>query len=244
MNWLSTVPAWVSFVVLFAGWNVLAFAAMRLCRRWSAQRGLTSGPAVVNSWATVAGALTALLFTFTIVTLWNQSIRAESDVDEEASAMRAVARDVLPSQVGLVRTYAQLTVDEWPQLCGGSQRDDVNAALVLLETASQPRAEKYADNLFQTLGTLEDLRNRRWRVSGSAVPSEIWVALFVMSCVLLTVLGIAMPDHPGTHVLLMLSVGTAIGTLFWVTIVLEYPFCGSSGIRPDEILTILRTHLT
>jgi hypothetical protein len=154
-----------------------------------------------------------------------------------------VARDVLTSQVGLVRTYAQLTVDEWPQLCGGSQRDDVNAALVLLETASQPRAEKYADNLFQTLGTLEDLRNRRWRLSESAVPSEIWVALFVMSCVLLVVLGIAMPDHPGTHVLLMLSVGTAVGTLFWVTIVLEYPFCGSSAIRPDEILAILRTHL-
>ena len=242
-NWLSTAPAWLSFVALLAGWNVLAFGAMRLCRRWSADRGLTSGPTVVNSWATVAGGLTALLFTFTIVTLWNQSIRAESNVDDEAAAMRAVARDVLPSQIGLVRNYAQLTVGEWPQLCGGSQREDVNAALLALESAALPRAEKYSDNLFQMLGTLEDMRNRRWQVSESAVPREIWVALFVLSCVLLVVLGIAMPDHPGTHVLLMVSAGTALGTLFWVTIVLEFPFCGSTAIRPDEILAILRMHL-
>jgi hypothetical protein len=41
----------------------------------------------------------------------------------------------------------------------------------------------------------------------------------------------------------MLAAGTAIGTLFWVTIVLEYPFCGSNAIRPDEILLILKEHL-
>jgi hypothetical protein len=242
-NWLSTAPAWESFVALFIGWNALALVAMRLCRRWSASRGLTAGPPVVNSWATAAGALTALLFTFTIVTLWNQSIRAETNVNDEAAALRAVARDVLPSQIALVRSYAQLTVDEWPELCGGSERGDVNAALLLLEDTAQPRAEKYADNLFTVLGTLEDMRNRRWQISQSPVPPEIWVALFVMSCLLLTILGIAMPDHSGTHAILMLSAGTALGTLFWVTSVLEYPFCGSNGIQPDEILAILRTHL-
>jgi hypothetical protein len=242
-HWLSTVPAWVSFVVLVAGWNVLALGAMRLCRRWSASRGLTSGPPVVNSWATAAGALTALLFTFTIVTLWNQAIRADTNVDDEAAAIRMVARDIAPSQAGLVRNYVQLTVNEWPQLCGGKESDDVNAALVLLESAATPRSEKYADNLFQTLGTVEDMRNRRWQVSESTVPGEIWVALFVLSCVLLTILGIAMPDHSGTHVVLMVTAGTALGTLFWVTTILEYPFCGSNAIPPDEILAILRTHL-
>ena len=242
-NWLSTAPAWLSFVVLVVGWNALALGAMRLCRRWSAARGLTSGPPVVNSWATAAGALAALVFTFTIVTLWNQAIRADSNVDDEAAAIRAVARDILPSQIGLVKNYVQLSANEWPQLCGGKPSDDVNAALVLLETAAQPRAEKYSDNLFQMLGTVEDMRNRRWQVSESSVPTEIWVALFVLSCVLLTILGIAMPDHLGTHVVLMVSAGTALGTLFWVTTVLEYPFCGSNAIHPDEILAILRTHL-
>jgi Protein of unknown function (DUF4239) len=229
--------------MLVSGWSALALAVMVLCRRWSAGKGLTAGPPVVNSWATCVGGLTALLFAFTVVTLWNQLIRAEQNVDDESSALRAVARDILPAQVELVRNYAQLTADEWPLLCGGKERPDVDASLILLSRIAQPRAEKYADNLFQTLGTLEDLRNRRWQVSTSSVPDEIWVGLVVLSCSLLAVLGIAMPDHLGTHVILMLAVGIALGTLFWVTVVLEYPFCGSSGIRPDEIVTIIRTHL-
>ena len=199
-NWLSTAPAWLSFVVLVAGWNAArARGDAPLPPLVGATEASPRGRRSSTRGRRWRAALTALLFTFTIVTLWNQSIRAASNVDDEAAAMRAVARDVLPSQVGLVRNYARLTIDEWPQLCGGSERDDVNAALILLESASQPRAEKYADNLFQMLGTLEDMRNRRWQVSQSAVPSEIWVALFVLSCVLLVVLGIAMPDHPGTH---------------------------------------------
>jgi hypothetical protein len=229
--------------MLVAVWNAVALLAMAACRRWALRRGQTAGPPVVNSWATCAGALTALLFAFTIVTLWNQLIRAEANVDGEAEALRAVARDILPSQLELVRNYAALTVDEWPQLCGGKPRDDADAALTLLARVALPRDAKYSDNLFQTLGVLEDLRGRRWQVSTSSVPSEIWVGLIVLSCMLLVVLGIAMPDHPGTHLLLMLAVGTAIGTLFWVTVVLEYPFCGSSAIRPDEIVAILRTHL-
>ena len=241
--WVSTLPSWASFIALVAFWNVLALLALFLCRRWSVSRGLASGPTVVNSWATCIGALTALLFAFTVVTLWNQLIRAEQNVDDESSALRAVARDIVPSQVELVRNYAQLTVDEWPLLCGGKPRPEVEASLVLLDRVAEPRAEKYADNLFQSLGTLEDLRNRRWQVSTSSMPGEVWTALFVLSCTLLIVLGIAMPDHAGTHRILMLAVGTALGTLFWMTIVLQYPYCGSSGIGSDEIGTILRMHL-
>jgi Protein of unknown function (DUF4239) len=242
-SWVSTLPTWASFFALVFVWNVLALLAMFFCRRWSVKRGVSAGPAVVNSWATCVGGLTALLFAFTVVTLWNQLIRAEQNVDDEASALRAVARDVLPSQLELVRNYAQLTVDEWPLLCGGHERADVEASLVLLNRVAQPRSDRYSDNLFAALGTLEDLRNRRWQVSTSAVPDEVWVALAVLSCTLLVVLGIAMPDHGATHLVLMVAVGTALGTLFWVTVVLEYPFCGPSGIFPVDIMTVLRTHL-
>jgi hypothetical protein len=240
---LGALPGWLSFGLLVVTWNGFALLALFLCRRWSTAKGLVMGPAVVNSWATVVGSLTALLFAFTVVTLWNQTVNAESNVDVEAVAMRAVARDILPSQVELVRNYAQLTIDEWPLLCGGRERVDVDSSLILLTKVAQPRAEKYADNLFTALGSLEDLRNRRWQVSASAVPSEVWVSLFVLSCALLVVLGIAMPEHLGTHVILMVTVGTALGTLFWLTVTLEYPFCGMSGIRPDEIVTLVRTHL-
>ena len=43
-----------------------------------------AGPPVVNAFATCIGALTALLFAFTIVTLWNQNTRALANVADEA----------------------------------------------------------------------------------------------------------------------------------------------------------------
>jgi hypothetical protein len=53
-----------------------------------------------------------------------------------------------------------------------------------------------------------------------------------------------MPDRHETHAVLMMAVATALGTLFWVATVLEYPFCGRTGIGPGELLDIVRAHLT
>jgi hypothetical protein len=238
--WLGTLPSWLSFLGLVLFWNGLALLSMRVFREWSRREGVVSGPPVVNAWATCVGSLTALLFAFTVVTLWNQSVTAAQNVEDEATAMRNVARDLLPAQLPLLASYVRQTLDEWPQLCGGTERPEAEASLQLLEHSAVPSAERYGDNLYQRLGMLEDLRNRRWQVSGSSLPGEIGVALAVLSVALLAVLGIAMPDHAMTHLLLMLAIGTAIGTLFWVSTLLQYPFCGSNAIRPSEIATILR----
>lgn len=241
--WLSEIPSAASFAMLFVLWNVLALGAMAIARHWLSRSGLTSGPAVVSAWATCAGGLCALLFAFSVVTLWNQNVRAGSNVDDEASAMRLAARDIAPAQVPLLRSYVLQTLVEWPNMCGGEENPDVQALLVRIEREAQPRSEKYADNLFQVLGTLEDMRNRRWQLAQASVPTEIWIGLLVLSVSLLVVLAIAMPEQLGTHVALMLAVGTSIGTLFWVTTVLEYPFCGAGGLSPSEIVVILRTHV-
>lgn len=109
--------------------------------------------------------------------------------------------------------------------------------------AGGPRSPTYADDLYRQLGSIEDLRNRRWQTSTSSIPDEIWVALLVLSA------GGARRAKSGadgsceTHSVLMCIVATALGTLFWVAAVLEYPFCGRTGIGPGEPLDILRAHL-
>jgi hypothetical protein len=241
--WINEMPSWLAFVVTIAIANGLAIAAMTVARRWSRGIGVTEGPSVVNSWATCAGALTALLFTFAIVTVWNSSTRARSNMDDEASAIRLVARDLDVSQLPLLREYVAPTLAEWPQLCGGSPNPQVDSALLSLQRQAKPRLPAYSDDLYRELGTMEDLRNRRWQTSTSSIPNEIWIALAVLSCAVLVVLALAHPERQETHLALMLTVATALGTLFWVATVLEYPFCGRTGIGPKDILDIARAHL-
>lgn len=243
MTWFDQAPTWLAFIGMVAIANAVGLAAMSLARRWSHRLGVTTGPPVVGAWATCAGGLTALLFAFTIVTVWNSAARARSNVDDEAAAIRLVARDIAPSQRGVLRAYVNESIAEWPQLCGGKADPQIDATLISLQQSAKPRSPSYADDLYRQLGTMEDLRNRRWQTSTSSIPDEIWVALLVLSASVLVVLSLALTDRPEVHVVLTIAVATALGTLFWVAAVLEYPFCGRTGIGPAELLDIVRGHL-
>jgi Protein of unknown function (DUF4239) len=243
MLWFSLLPSWAAFVILFVIANTAAVLGMLAGRRWLHAMGLNAGPPVINAWATIVGALCALLFAFTIVTLWNRTNFSYSNTDDEAAAIRSVARDLSPSQLPLLRAYINQTVDEWPHLCGGTQDSRVDASLLALQRVALPRKSNYTNDLYHQLSAIEDFRNRRWQVSSYSVPTELWVALIILSCAVLFVLSVALPERRELHVVLMVVVATTLCTLIWVLTVLEYPFCGHTGITPSEIAGILRTHL-
>ena len=242
-HWLSEIPSWLSFAICVLGANAVACGMAFFYRRWALRRGITGGPAVVNSWATVVGAFCSLLFAFTIVTLWNTQRDVHRNLDEEAAAIRMVSRDLAPSQVPLLRSYVDLTITEWANQCDGRELVAVTDALAKLETLAKPRSDSYADDLYRQLGSLEDMRNRRWQTATSSVPNEIWIGLIGLSLALFVVLAIAQPDYAPTHYKLIVAAAVSVGSLIWIATVLQYPFCGSAGIAPDEIRSIATSHL-
>lgn len=241
--WLSTIPSWWSFTIVLLFVNAVAIGLMLGIRRWSIGMGVVPAPGVVNSWATCTGSLCALLFAFTIVTLWNAVTAAHTAIDGEAAAIRLVARDITPAQMPLLRNYVKDMLAEWPKLCDGDLDPALDASLASLQRVAKAKSPVYDDDIFRQLGVLEDSRNRRWQRSASAVPDELWIGLIVLSLAVLCVLAAAVPERIETHLFLTIVIATALGTLFWVATVLEYPFCGRTSIQPDEILSILRGHL-
>lgn len=237
------MPSWASFVTVVAVANVLAIAAMVFVRHWARRRGIESGPPVVNSWATCAGGLCALLFAFTIVTLWNQGTAARGNVEAESAAIRTVARDLTPSQLPLLRAYVEAAIAEWPQLCGGAPSQDAENKLLTLETFAKPRDKSFADDLYRQLSLMEDARNNRWQTSTASMPGEIWLALIVLSLGMVTVLAFAMPERVSVHLPLMIVIACGVGTLLWVAAVLQFPFCGAKGISPAELVGIAKSHM-
>jgi hypothetical protein len=240
--WLTDLPSWIAFVLLVGITNAVALAATFLARRWYQRRGVTAGPAIVSAWATCLGALAAVLFAFTIITLWSIFGRAQASTDSEAAAVRLVARDILPSELPLLRAYVSGSAEEWPQMCGGKPDQRVVDSLITLQRTAKPRAPEYGNDLFLQLGTLEDTRNLRWESSSASTPVELKIALCIVAIVLFGVLAIALPDRLDTHVALTVLIATALGSVFWVMVALSYPYCGSYSISPDQIVSSLRAH--
>jgi len=225
----------IALVVL----NAIALAAVFLVRRWAARNRIAGSPAI-SAWATAVGALCAVLFGFTIVNLWNVLRSADANVDAEAVAVRMVARDLQPAQTGMLRDYVAATVVEWPSLCGGGHSPLADAALARLEQNSKAKSAIYDDDLYRQLSTLEDLRLVHLRAAGDVLPRELWIALGVLAVSLLVVLAFALLESQAYHIALMLAVGTALGMLFWVASLLDYPFCGSTSVQPTALVQTLQ----
>lgn len=243
MVWLTNLPPWASFLIVVGIADAVAFGAVFAARAWYGKRGVTAGPPVVTSWATCLGALAAVLAAFTIITLWNIVARAASINDGEASAIRLVARDLSPSQLPILRAYVDLSAEDWRRMCGGSQDPRAVALLTKFQRVAQPRTPEYAADLFRELGALEDGHYQRWAISGASAPAELRLVLCMLAFALFGVLAIALPDRLDTHLALTVLVGTAFGTVFWVMVILSYPYCGSFAIGPDQILSAAQAHL-
>ncbi|HVR46742.1 MAG TPA: hypothetical protein VMT95_08955 [Candidatus Binatia bacterium] len=237
--WLTNLPSWVTFVLVLGVSSAIALAATFLARGWYGSRGVTCGPAVVSSWATCIGALVAVMSAFTVITLWGVFARAQSNLDTETGAIRLASRDIAPSQLPLLKAYISATAAAWPRMCGGTPEPRVTALLKKLERVAKPRAPEYANNLFQQLTTMEEMRAERWHGAYATAPPELKITLSIMALTLFGVLAIAMPERRDTHVALTLLVAFAIGAVFWVMIELAYPYCGSVSISPEQILRAL-----
>ncbi|HEX3670999.1 MAG TPA: hypothetical protein VHT92_04760 [Candidatus Cybelea sp.] len=241
--WLSSLPSFASLLVAVAVTNAVALTITFGVRRWYSRRNVTAGPVVVNCWAVSVGGLSALLFAFAILTLWNILNDAKSNVADEGAAIRLVARDLAPGQLPLLRAYVGASAAEWPQLCGGRPDPSVDVSLVLLERLAKPRVPEYSGDLYRQLGVVEDLRYRRWSKAGGSAPFELRIALCVVALSLFGVLGIALPERGDTHAALTVLIATAFGVVFWVITTLAYPYCGSTyKVGPEQITASLRSY--
>ena len=238
--WLSALPPYVSLVVALVAANVVALAVTFTARYWARTRNVTAGPAVVNCWAISTGGLSALLFAFAIVTLWNMMSAAQAAAGAESTSIRLVARDLASDQVPLLRSYVTESIDEWPRLCGGKPDPRVDATLTMLERVARPRAAEYADDLFRQLAAMENLRYNRWQQSGASAPFELEIALGIITIALLGVLGIALPERADTHAALTVLVACAFGVVFWVVSTLAYSYCGNHNVGPELMSAALR----
>ncbi len=238
---LTEMPEGAAFalsLLLFFSYGILG---LLFTRQILDRSGVARTQPAIAGWATCLAALTALLYTFVIANIWNNANLARGRVSAEGAAIRLLSRDLAPSSRPLLRSYAlSVVTDEWPTLCDGDGSSKTAVALTTLEDAAKPVSDGARSDFYTQLGNIENLRDMRLQAARPSIPPEIWLSLLVLSGLLLAVTFFGHLEHLGFHIGLTLLLAGALATLFWLTIQLDFPFCGGTVVGPDAIVAALR----
>jgi hypothetical protein len=200
---------------------------------------------VVPIYAT-AGVIYAVLLAFLVIVVWEQFSTAEGNVVDEASALSTMYRETTampPAERSalraLVRGYTE-AVDgpEWKaQRTGGTSpvaRQDLEQmyrqiGLQAPGVASSAISTQFLDEL----GVVASDRSKRTLQSEEQLPWVLWFALIFGGIVVIVMTSFIYMDNPRPHAVLASLLGAMIGVLLFITLVLDQPFRGALGIKPE-----------
>lgn len=223
-----------------------AFLGVVIARRFvkgSAGEGHNELPSPIFQ---TAGTIYAVLLAFSVIAVWQSYGEAQDNVADEASTLTTLYRQTngLPDAQqrllrSLLRQYTQAVVtEEWPiQAATGGASPRARRAIgdiyrswhtMDARVASSPIAVEF----LQTLRTVAADRNRRTLQASEALPTVLWAGLVIGGFVVVGMTFLLYTDALWPHVVFSVLLGTLIGTLLFITLVLHRPFNGPLAIGP------------
>ncbi len=251
---ILALPTWLIGVLL-----VVVVPALVLLVQWGIRRrwpALAVGEHndVVGFIIAVVGVIYAVLLGFVVIVTWESFNSAESIVGQEASTLRSIHREsaAFPPETreqiqGLVRQYAaEVVSEEWPAMADaepgdprvGDVLDELTAAIASVPV-STPAQEEFVGAEAQRLSELVALRSERLDYADRGIPEVLWVALVVGGVVTVGFALLFGLRRAVLHSLMVGSLAALVGVLFFVTLVINYPFAGDVAVEPEPFQRVL-----
>ena len=200
---------------------------------------------VIPIYAT-AGVIYAVLLAFIVIAVWEQFTSARDNVANEASSLTTMYRETeampRPEQQALralLRTYTRAVAEEeWKVQSAGGASPVARAALIEMYGT----IDKYPPTVATTainqafVAQLSEMavdRTKRTLASQDRLPWILWVALIVGGLVVVGMSAALYMENVQLHAALSASVAALIGMLLFATLVLDRPFAGRLGIKPE-----------
>lgn len=251
---ILALPTWLIGVLL-----VVVVPALVLLLQWGIRRrwpALAVGEHndVVGFIIAVVGVIYAVLLGFVVIVTWESFNSAESIVGQEASTLRSIHREsaAFPQETreqiqGLVRQYAtEVVSEEWPAMADaepgdprvGDVLDELTAAIASVPVSTPAQAE-FVGAEAQRLSELVALRSERLDYADRGIPEVLWVALVVGGVVTVGFALLFGLRRAVLHSLMVGSLAALVGVLFFVTLVINYPFAGDVAVEPEPFQRVL-----
>jgi hypothetical protein len=134
---LTTLPLWLSAIILIVPTTLLAMAGPVIVRRYIKVDQLRTNNEVAGFKFATVGGLYAVLLAFAVVVVWEKFNQAESEVAKEAGAAATVFRlsqGVDPERGAAIREATRYYLTsaiaiDWPAMESGTQSSATTEAL-------------------------------------------------------------------------------------------------------------------
>jgi hypothetical protein len=247
VNELGPFNVWELLVVTVVVSVLLGALGVLLGRR-RLRRGIgkSHNDVMVASRATAA-VIYAVLLAFTVVAVWEQYTSAKGDVASEASRLETLYRETQampPAERmelrALIRQYTDAVIAvEWKaQLTGGTSSVARHSLVQMYEVLGrQPPSvanTAVSSQYLSDLSALASERATRIDATKDALPWVLWLALIVGGIVVIAAGGLLYMQDTHLHIVISCAIAGLIGVLLFSTLVLDRPFHGALGIKPDD----------
>ena len=237
----------------FTFWELLALIAVvslalgalgvvYVHRRLEGRVGDSHNEVVIPIYAT-AGVIYAVLLAFVVIAVWEQFTGAEDNVSSEASSLTTLYRETAampPSEQHavrrLLRSYTEaVSRTEWKEMRHGGTSPVAREDLIeLYAVVGNAPANSSLDQAFiSELSTMSSARTKRILDGQGQLPWILWVSLVAGALVVVAMGWFLYMPSVRLHAGLSATVAGLVGLLLFTTLVLDRPFSGRLGIKPD-----------
>ena len=199
------------------------------------------------------GVIYAVLLAFVVIAVWQNYNEAKSGMTNEVTCYAEMYRDLnglpdhfrLPTMDALDNYIRAVVTDEWPKMARGERSLQVEALAKqfwTVFTVFEPESENdkiyYAEALTR-LNNAVEYRRERLVNSQTGIHPVIWFVLIVGGIITIVFTFFFGSENLLAQLIMTSLLAVVISMILFTIMVLDYPFTGSVGIKPDAFNTIL-----
>jgi Protein of unknown function (DUF4239) len=253
-DWLHNLPVVLMALLIFGVTALVAAAIYAIVTALSVGERARSFKAVSPGMLPPLGILFALFVGFIAAQVWNDYDRANSIVDREASALRAVVilAAAFPGEPetrlrSLIRSYvADVVAQEWPmmarrtatlQMIPYSLAEALQLTLAL--TPSSQGQQTAQREITTALENTLDARRQRIIISQSGVNWVKWLGLCLQAASALLAVAMVHSDNRLAAAITMGLFGIGVAASFLLILAHDRPFVGELSVSPGALLQVM-----
>src|SRR5215210_3793674 len=253
MALLTTLPLWLSGVLLVGLLTLIAMAGLVLVRRHVSLDRLRINNEVVGFKFATVGVLYAVLLAFAVIIVWEKFSEAENATGQEAGAIATLYRlaDGIGGDPGAalrnsLTHYARVAIaEDWPAMERGGASHGVTRALdaayaaLLTFNPSDGRGTALLAEALHQLDLVTQARRVRLVLAPGVVPRVLW---FILSGGAVLTIGFTLffgAENLRVQAMMTGILSFLIFSGLLVITVTDHPYAGPVRVQPEALLAVL-----
>ncbi len=250
---LSTLPLWLSALILLVPTTLVAMAGPVIARHYVELSRLRTNNEVAGFKFATVGVLYAVLLAFAVVVVWEKFNQAESEVAKEAGAAATVfllTNGVEPEHGAAVRKatvdYLKAAIEkDWPAMQEETDSpavtvalNDVYRAVIKFHAFESGEGIVLAEMLRQ-VDRISDARRERLVMADGVVPDIIWFVLFGGAAITIGFTFFFGAENLRAQAVMTGALSMLIFAGLLTVATIDHPFAGSVKVGPEALSDVI-----